>query len=290
MKILGTILLTGLLAFGCSSPSQKKEAPSFAISKSDSEWIAELSEDSYNVLRQRGTEKAFSSSLNYLEEEGTYLCAGCDNPVYESEHKYDSGTGWPSFDRAIQGHVAYYKQNQFGQTIIEAHCADCGGHLGHVFNDGPLETTGKRHCINGVALKFTDMTDQNKYPVTKSETQWREELGDERYRILRQKGTEYPNTGEYNLHFDKGTYTCAACHATLFASDSKFKSDCGWPSFDEAIEGTIEYVRDTSHGMIRTEVLCANCGGHLGHVFPDGPTETGQRYCINSLAMDFNKD
>jgi len=141
---------------------------------------------------------------------------------------------------------------------------------------------------NGEVLNDNNMTDQNKYPVVKSEEQWREELGEERYRILRQKGTEYPGTGEYNLHFSKGTYACGGCNAPLFESDNKFESNCGWPSFDEAIEGSIEYVKDTSLGMIRTEVLCARCGGHLGHVFKDGPKETtGQRYCINSLAIDF---
>src|SRR5690554_1607758 len=141
---------------------------------------------------------------------------------------------------------------------------------------------------NEKALNDNDMTDQNKYPVVKSEKQWREELGEERYRILRQKGTEYPGTGKYNLHFSKGTYACGGCNAPLFASDNKFESNCGWPSFDEAIEGSIEYVKDTSLGMIRTEVLCAKCGGHLGHVCEDGPKETtGQRYCINSLAIDF---
>ena len=131
-------------------------------------------------------------------------------------------------------------------------------------------------------------TNQNKYQVVKSEKEWLEILGDERYRILRQKGTEYPGTGEYNLHFSKGTYACGGCNAPLFESDTKYKSDCGWPTFDEAIEGSIEYVKDTSLGMIRTEVLCARCGGHLGHVFNDGPKETtGQRYCINSLSIDF---
>ncbi|HLW31606.1 MAG TPA: peptide-methionine (R)-S-oxide reductase MsrB [Aequorivita sp.] len=130
---------------------------------------------------------------------------------------------------------------------------------------------------------------EEKYPVNKSEAEWREELGEKRYHILREKGTEYPNTGAYNLHFENGTYACAACHQPLFNSDSKFESSCGWPSFDDALDGAVEYVQDTSHGMIRTEILCANCGSHLGHVFEDGPTETGQRFCINSLSMDFKK-
>ncbi len=126
-----------------------------------------------------------------------------------------------------------------------------------------------------------------KYNVSKPEEQWKQELGLERYRILRQKGTEFAHSGKYNLHFENGTYACGACDEPLFESDSKFNSHCGWPSFDEALPGKIEYVNDTSHGMIRTEILCANCGSHLGHVFDDGPTETGQRYCVNSLSADF---
>lgn len=128
-----------------------------------------------------------------------------------------------------------------------------------------------------------------KYNIAKSEQEWKEQLSDEQYRILREKGTEAPHTGKYNLHFEDGKYQCAACNTTLFESDSKFESGCGWPSFDEAIEGSIEYVQDKSFGMIRTEILCANCGSHLGHVFDDGPTQSGQRYCVNSASIEFNK-
>lgn len=284
-----TLLLLVLAAFTLSGCQNSDKQSAFLVSKTEAEWQDLLSAEAYYILRKRGTEAPFSSTLNDVYSDGTYACAGCGNPLYESENKFDSGTGWPSFDRAIDGHVAYYSKRELGQITIEAHCADCGGHLGHVFNDGPQETTGKRHCINGDALTFTTMEDQDKYPVAKSEKQWKEELGEARYRILRLQGTEYPNTGEYNLHFEKGTYACGGCHTPLFVSDSKFESDCGWPSFDRAIEGKIEYKTDTSHGMIRTEVVCANCGGHLGHVFSDGPTATGQRYCINSLAMDFEK-
>ena len=129
-----------------------------------------------------------------------------------------------------------------------------------------------------------------KYPFHKSEEEWKKQLGDEQYRVLREHGTERPFTGKYNLLAEQGTYTCGACNIPLFISNSKFDSGCGWPSFDEAIEGAIEYVRDKSLGMIRTEILCANCGSHLGHVFTDGPTETGQRYCVNSVSLDFNKE
>ena len=127
------------------------------------------------------------------------------------------------------------------------------------------------------------------YPVQKTEQEWLDELGPERYQILRKKGTERAFTGTYNLHNEKGAYQCGACKQTLFDSSAKFDSGCGWPSFDESIPGTVEYVRDKTHGMIRTEILCSNCGSHLGHVFDDGPTATGQRYCVNSLSVDFEK-
>jgi len=128
------------------------------------------------------------------------------------------------------------------------------------------------------------------YKVTKSEDDWRKELTDEQYRILRKKGTEMPHTGKYNLHFEEGAYTCAACHKKLFESNSKFESNCGWPSFDEAIPGRVTNILDKTHGMIRTEVVCSNCGGHLGHVFNDGPTETGTRFCVNSASVDFKDE
>lgn len=127
------------------------------------------------------------------------------------------------------------------------------------------------------------------YPLNKTEAQWKEELGEERYRILREKGTERPHTGTYNLHYEAGTYCCGACNEPLFESDSKFDAHCGWPSFDNAIPGKVKNVLDKSHGMIRTEIVCANCGSHLGHVFNDGPTATGQRYCVNSLSVDFKE-
>lgn len=129
----------------------------------------------------------------------------------------------------------------------------------------------------------------NKYPIQKTEAEWKQQLSEEQYRVLRQKGTERPFTGEYNIHFEEGIYTCMACNTPLFESATKFDSGCGWPSFDKSIEGRVEYIRDTSHGMIRTEILCTNCGSHLGHVFNDGPTETGQRYCVNSVSIGFDK-
>ena len=127
------------------------------------------------------------------------------------------------------------------------------------------------------------------YPFYKSDQDWKSQLSPEEYRVLREKGTEMPFSGKYNMHKEEGVYKCNACKTTLFESTSKFDSGCGWPSFDESVEGAIEYHKDTTHGMIRTEITCANCGSHLGHVFDDGPTGTGQRYCVNSVSIDFDK-
>lgn len=122
----------------------------------------------------------------------------------------------------------------------------------------------------------------------KANTNWKEVLSDEEYHVLRDKGTERPFTGKYNMHFENGTYVCRGCGIELFDSHTKFDSGCGWPSFDKAKEGALRYEPDYSLGMKRVEILCNNCDGHLGHVFDDGPTETGQRYCVNSLSLDFN--
>jgi len=122
--------------------------------------------------------------------------------------------------------------------------------------------------------------------IARTDTEWREALSPEQYRVLRQKGTEAPFSGEYDHTFEPGSYHCAGCGAVLFESDTKYDSGCGWPAFyAPAADGAIDEESDTSYGMIRTEVMCAACGGHLGHVFPDGPHPTGVRYCINSASL-----
>jgi len=126
--------------------------------------------------------------------------------------------------------------------------------------------------------------------ITKTEEEWKKELTPQQYHVLREKGTEKPSTGEYDQHFEKGMYVCAACGAQLFSSDRKYDTHCGWPSFDDALPGAVEFHKDTSLFNERIEVTCARCGGHLGHVFPDGPPETtGKRFCINSVSLDFEK-
>lgn len=126
------------------------------------------------------------------------------------------------------------------------------------------------------------------FEVVKTETEWRKMLTPFQYEVLRNKGTERAYTGEYWDHFEKGIYVCAGCNNVLFSSDTKYESHCGWPSFDQAIEGSVIYEKDFSFGMSRIEVMCAKCGGHLGHVFDDGPMETtGKRYCTNSVSVKF---
>jgi peptide-methionine (R)-S-oxide reductase len=142
----------------------------------------------------------------------------------------------------------------------------------------------------GLTMGYSQTTQKEKImKVEKTEAEWREILSPEQFRILRLKGTDRPGNGGYTMHFEKGTYHCSGCGLQLFESGSKFDSHCGWPSFDQAIEGTVDYVLDKSHGMIRTEIICAACGGHLGHVFNDGPKETtGMRYCVNSTSIQFS--
>lgn len=127
--------------------------------------------------------------------------------------------------------------------------------------------------------------------VERSDEEWRQTLSPERYAVLRQKGTEPAWSGDLLHKEGTGTFNCAGCGAGLFPSGTKFESGSGWPSFYRALdEGAIEEHLDTSHGMTRTEITCARCGGHLGHIFPDGPAPTGQRYCVNSLSLEFAPD
>jgi len=156
-KILLFSLLSAFL-MSCNGNAQKKSnkdsSENYEVNKTEAEWKKELSAEEFDVLRNAATERPFSSELNNIKEPGTFVCAACGNELYKTEHKFMRGTGWPSFDRAIEGGVAYGSDSKLGYQRDEVHCAKCGGHLGHVFNDGPRETTGKRHCINGIAMNF----------------------------------------------------------------------------------------------------------------------------------------
>ena len=154
MKNLALLLLS-IVLFSCNTNAQsKKKKDFFPVTKTEVEWKKTLSSQEYYILREKGTERAFSSDFNENYKKGTYTCAACDTPLFNSKYKFDSGSGWPSFDREIKANVAFSSDNDLGYTRTEEHCASCGGHLGHVFNDGPTNTTGLRHCINGIALKF----------------------------------------------------------------------------------------------------------------------------------------
>ena len=125
---------------------------------------------------------------------------------------------------------------------------------------------------------------------THKNDEWKEKLSDEQYKVMREGGTEAPGTGEFLHEKANGMYVCAGCGQELFESDNKFDSGTGWPSFDKAIPGAITEIEDISHGMRRIETRCSKCDAHLGHVFPDGPTETGNRYCINSVCLGLEKE
>ena len=153
-KLISTLVL--LMMFSCVGNSQNssKEKKSYKVEKTDIEWKKLLSPMQYYVLREAGTERAFTSEFNENHKKGIYVCAACKTALYKSENKFDSGSGWPSFDRAINGNIELDVDYKIGYRRTELKCNTCGGHLGHSFDDGPKETTGKRHCINGAAIEF----------------------------------------------------------------------------------------------------------------------------------------
>ncbi|TDQ25742.1 peptide-methionine (R)-S-oxide reductase MsrB [Tenacibaculum caenipelagi] len=149
-KIIFFFFLTFLFNFSGNAQNQKNNT----VNKTNSEWKQLLTPEQYYVLRKAGTERPNSSPLNKNYKEGVYICAACKTPLYKSDSKFDSGCGWPSFDSAIKENIEFGVDYKLGYARTELRCKTCGGHLGHVFDDGPKETTGKRHCVNGVALEF----------------------------------------------------------------------------------------------------------------------------------------
>ena len=152
-RLLGWIGASASVAALAACGSGRAEAKSFPLKLSDAEWRKRLTRAEYYVLREEGTERPYSSPLDKEKRAGTFACAGCATPLYSSKTKYDSGTGWPSFWQAMPGAVGTSTDYKLGYPRTEVHCATCGGHLGHIFNDGP-RPTGKRHCINGAAMDF----------------------------------------------------------------------------------------------------------------------------------------
>lgn len=158
MKYL-IIALTILTLIGCKTAPKEFaqndiQEKVYTVTKTDAQWKQELTPAQYDVLRRAGTERPHTSPLNKQYDPGTLICAGCNAPLYENVNKFDSGTGWPSYDQAIEGQVERDVDYKIGYARTELKCNTCGGHLGHEFNDGPRNTTGKRHCINGVAMQF----------------------------------------------------------------------------------------------------------------------------------------
>jgi peptide-methionine (R)-S-oxide reductase len=147
-------LLVGLFLLTSHSFYAQRSVNQYDVIKTAQEWKATLSDLEFYVLREQGTERPFTSPLLNIKQKGTYVCKACRTPLFKSEHKFDSGTGWPSFDREIKGNVGYGVDYKAGYARSEEYCLKCGGHLGHVFTDGPKNTTGLRHCINGAALAF----------------------------------------------------------------------------------------------------------------------------------------
>ena len=154
-KFLFLISLVLISCKGISQEKKSKDDKSYFVEKTDKEWKEELPKMSYMVLRKAATEYPFTGKYNNNKVKGVYSCAGCNTLLYKSENKYDSKCGWPSFDRAVEPNIEYDVDYKLGYVRTEIKCNKCGGHLGHVFNDGPKETTGKRHCINSAALNFS---------------------------------------------------------------------------------------------------------------------------------------
>ncbi|CAD5327113.1 unnamed protein product [Arabidopsis thaliana] len=282
-----------------------------SVQKGDEEWRAILSPEQFRILRQKGTEYPGTGEYVNFDKEGVYGCVGCNAPLYKSTTKFNAGCGWPAFFEGIPGAIT--RTTDPDGRRIEINCATCGGHLGHVFKGEGFDTpTDERHCVNSVSLKFAPAASSLRLPlqllvtfhhssfsvvvvmadpvsvVQKTEEEWRAVLSPEQFWILRQKGTEMPGTGEYDKFFEEGIFSCIGCKTPLYKSTTKFDAGCGWPAFFEGLPGAINRSPDPDGR--RTEITCAVCNGHLGHVHKgEGySTPTNERHCVNSVSISFN--
>lgn len=267
-----------------------------------------VSNPTYEMVCQDNTGHAEAIEITYNSDIVTYeqlldIFFSIHNPTTKNRQGWDVGTQYRSA-------IFYLDDNQKEQALKKIDELNSSDKLkGKIVTEVvkatefyPAEEYHQKYLQKKGGGKCNSCSSSNLFnPISESkaseinykdmsETEWKKILTREQYKVLREKGTERPFSGKLLDNKDDGTYVCGACGNPIFTSESKFESGCGWPSFDDAITNSVKLIPDFSHGMNRTEVVCANCGSHLGHLFNDGPTETGERFCINSISMDFEKD
>ena len=290
-----------------AAPEQEKEEPP-VVDWDAVDWKEKLTMDEYKVLREKQTEKRGGEYDDmFMPPEGYFICRGCGSALFSAAAKFKSGCGWPSFDRCYTGAVKLEADLTHGMARREIICATCSGHLGHLFTGEKATDMDQRHCVNSISLKFVkapppETLVENGEALDTSAVDkqlkaywdavdWKEKLTMDEYKVLREKQTE-KRGGEYDDMFmpPEGYFICRGCGSALFSAAAKFKSGCGWPSFDRCYTGAVKLEADLTHGMARREIICATCSGHLGHLFTgEKATDMDQRHCVNSISLKFVK-